>query len=171
MWIYTVQGFVSIVEDDHRKGYFKVRARFAGDLEAIFPRAKVLETDSRDYRFRVVLPREAVANVIKAQIEAIDYNNFKSAAQPERHSILARIWGVLFAEQERLYGRQNWGWPIGKKKSKKAGLPAPKIDRLHLLPPLPGDSKDFELGPLDEDDLNDRIGDSSFGESIARIYG
>jgi hypothetical protein len=68
----------------------------AGDIEAIFPDAKILETPSRDYRFRTFLPRDTVAKAISAQVLGIDYKNFKgSVMDTDRHNAYMKVWCTM----------------------------------------------------------------------------
>lgn len=110
MWIFAREGFVSIVADLDDQSKLLVRGRFKGDVEAVFPKVSVRETANADYRFRASVDRVA-AGVRLAEIAAsIDYQNFKSAAPGDRHSILMRIWSLLISEQDRLYPPKAWRW-------------------------------------------------------------
>jgi hypothetical protein len=76
MWIFTGTAFVSIVRSLNRKGkkdLLLVRGRVAGDIQRLFPDAKVRKTPNRDYLFRAYVPREEVARVLAQKIMAIDY--------------------------------------------------------------------------------------------------
>lgn len=110
MWIFLNNAFLSVV--DPKASYsggrgpvsrdLLVRARLKGDIEAVFPKAKVQETPDRDYRFRALLPREVVAEVMLDAVNEIDYQNFKgSVPEKARHDAYAGVWGVMYREQER----------------------------------------------------------------------
>ena len=109
MWIFLNNAFLSVIDPKAKyegggpKGdKLLVRARIRGDIEAVFPRAKVTETPDRDYRFRALLPREAVVAAMMHAVESIDYSNFKgSVPQKARHDAYAGVWGVMYREQER----------------------------------------------------------------------
>lgn len=77
MWVYLTDALLSIVAHRDRPGELLVRARFDGDIEAVFPGAAVIETPDADYRFRATVPRDVVAQAIAARVTAIDYPNFK----------------------------------------------------------------------------------------------
>jgi hypothetical protein len=77
MWVYLTDALLSIVAHRDRPADLLVRARFRGDIEAVFPDAAVTETLDADYRFRATLPREVVARAIADRAAAIDYPNFK----------------------------------------------------------------------------------------------
>ena len=98
IWLFTDRGFVSLVKYDptHRK-YGKaaqparaavpaepmilVRARVKGDIEAVFPGAKVEEKPGSDYLYRSVVTQAEAAVAIAARVSQIDYNShFKDIA-------------------------------------------------------------------------------------------
>src|SRR6266446_9194294 len=82
MWIVTNNSYLSIV---HKApcgpAELLVRARRAGDIEKVFPDAKVTRTTNRDYLYRAVLPRDVVKRAFAAMIDHIDYPNFKDSVE------------------------------------------------------------------------------------------
>ncbi|MDC1198954.1 hypothetical protein N8071_01155, partial [bacterium] len=58
MWICTNNGFISVVAFRGRPDQLLVRGRLSGDIEAIFPEAKVVEGAGTDYRFRTTVSRD-----------------------------------------------------------------------------------------------------------------
>ena len=50
MWIFTTRGFLSIVEDRQNTDRPMARARFQGDIQAIFGPMRVRRTPDADYR-------------------------------------------------------------------------------------------------------------------------
>jgi hypothetical protein len=122
MWIYTNQSFVSVVEPHgQRKDLLLVRARVAGDIETLFPKARVKITQERDYRFRAFVPRKVVAATVAKQIEGISYSNFKdSVANKKRHDHYSRVWWATQEMQEGgAYGRDTLHPEIQKALSPK----------------------------------------------------
>lgn len=112
MWVFLNNAFLSIVDPeasyDGRGGpvgdKLLVRARIASDIEAAFPEAKVIETPDRDYRFRALISRKMVAQVMAHQVEQIGYSNFKgSVPDKRRHDCYMGVWSVMNREQERRY--------------------------------------------------------------------
>ena len=106
MWLMTTTGFYSIVEKpwDRDAGTLTVRARSRADLEALKASTvpalgDVKEDASADYRFRDQAPREAVVAAVAAQVQGLDYDNFKSAVatrQGHRRAALYHdVWEVL----------------------------------------------------------------------------
>lgn len=106
MWIMQNNAFLSIVKPSPRDPQatdrtLLVRARVKGHIEAVFPNAEVQEVPGRDYQFRAYLPTRLVSAAIAANIESIDYGNFKSSVKNHRlHDAYACVWGVMAQEQE-----------------------------------------------------------------------
>ncbi len=101
MWIYLSDSFLSIVTSG-RKTHLTVRARKAGDIERVFPTAKVVETPGRDYAYRAEIARAAVAKVLADRVTAIDYPNFKdSVSDDQRHDAYADCWSAMSSWQKR----------------------------------------------------------------------
>jgi len=79
MWIFTQRGFLSIVKHTEKDNLLIVRSRFRGHIEKIFPKARVEEDGSRDYRFRAELPANEASKVIAEMVLTIRYDNFKAS--------------------------------------------------------------------------------------------
>jgi hypothetical protein len=102
MWLFTTQGFYSVVA--HRRDPEKliVRARAREDLEALrgrIPELRVFSDRAADYRWRAVVTRaEWVAAVAELATE-LDYDNFKRAVGDrqgrERERLYHRVWAAL----------------------------------------------------------------------------
>lgn len=119
MWLFLNNGFFSIVaptqadpalkaETPSRlpslmKDYLLVRSRRKGDIERVFGSAiRIVTSPDRDYRFRALVPRSAVATIISAQVAGISYNNFKSSIKDNAyHDACSRVWGVMDDYQRR----------------------------------------------------------------------
>ncbi len=98
MWLITKGAFLSIVDKGVRGDELLVRARRPGDIEKVFPEAKVEEGMGTDYRCRAVVKRWRVVEAIGDQILSIDYPNFKSAvdrSDPALGDALHAVWGDL----------------------------------------------------------------------------
>lgn len=100
MWLCLSNSFLSIVEptgqDLNTGDYLLVRARRKGDIETVFPKAKVEKRPERDYLFRALIPRQEVAAAVADQVRGIDYPNFKASVKNNRlHDAFARIWSVM----------------------------------------------------------------------------
>jgi hypothetical protein len=101
MWISLSNAFLSIVAVSGQPELLKVRARRQGDIERIFPDAVVQHTAGRDYFYRTELPRSVVSAAIAANLEDIDYDNFKNSVRDDRlHSAYASVWTTMSKLQE-----------------------------------------------------------------------
>jgi hypothetical protein len=73
-----------------------VRARRRGDIERVFPNAKVSRSPKGDYLFRSVLPRSAVKSALAARIDDIRYDNFKdSVGDDDLHTAYTNVWFIM----------------------------------------------------------------------------
>ena len=81
MWIMTNNSYLSIVRKDCGPAELVVRARRAGDIEKVFPNAKVTRQTDSDYLYRAVVPRDVVKQALAAMIDLIDYPNFKDSVE------------------------------------------------------------------------------------------
>jgi hypothetical protein len=100
MWICLNNSFLSIVDPSGQGAntgdMLLVRARRKGDIEAVFPDAKVEKRPERDYLFRALLPRSQVAIAIADKVSGINYPNFKNSVKNHRlHDAFARIWSIM----------------------------------------------------------------------------
>ncbi|MBS3955420.1 MAG: hypothetical protein KGZ88_20935 [Methylomicrobium sp.] len=103
MWIVKNDSFLSIVEDRSNNGMLMVRGRLKGDIEAVFPGAKVERTPRADYLYRAFLPRAEVKKAIAESIDSIDYDNFKGSVQNQsRYDIYMKLWEVMHKAQKLL---------------------------------------------------------------------
>jgi hypothetical protein len=104
MWIFLSESMLSIVQKpgDAKAGTLTVRARVAGDIERVFPEAKVTVGGGTDYRFRATIPREQVAQAMHDQVMNLNYSNFKSSVKDrQRHDAYLRVWQAMFTFQEQ----------------------------------------------------------------------
>jgi 8-oxo-dGTP pyrophosphatase MutT (NUDIX family) len=103
MWLFTTQGFYSVVSGQEFGEELQVRARAAGDLDRL--RRSFLpmlgpnfSLPGRDYPWRALAKRDDFAACVSAIAEAIDYSNFKSAVAQrqghERASVYADVWSA-----------------------------------------------------------------------------
>jgi hypothetical protein len=112
MWIFSVQGFVSVVADWKDPSRVFVRGRSRKDVEAFGRRlgVSVIDTPSADYPFRVVVCKKKFAKLLAEMAEAIDYPNFKDEVLgtqgPARESLYHQVWSVMRRglEKERPQG-------------------------------------------------------------------
>lgn len=100
MWIFTPNSFLSIVAHRDDPSRLLVRARLPGDIEAVFPNAKVARTPSADYLYRAEVSREEVGKTLAALAETMDYDNVKGAVTDARRAkMMGRVWATCASEQ------------------------------------------------------------------------
>ncbi len=96
MWLFLNDGFLSIVAHRAKPGVLLVRARKAGDIEAVFPDAKTWADPSADYPHRAEVPAEAVAAAVAERVRGIGYDNFKNSVRDRsRHDAYMRVWNEM----------------------------------------------------------------------------
>lgn len=102
MWVFLRDSYLSIVDKGDDSGRtLLVRARKAGDIEAVFPDAEVIEGGGTDYAFRARVDRELVAQAMADQVRAVTYPNFKGAVRNrDRHDAYMDVWGAMMRFQE-----------------------------------------------------------------------
>jgi hypothetical protein len=101
MWIFLNDSMLSIVQKPDDKDTLTVRARIKGDIEAVFPEAKVTEGAGTDYRFRAKIPREIVAKAMFDRVISLSASNFKaSVKERKRHDAYMGVWDVMYRHQE-----------------------------------------------------------------------
>ena len=130
MWLMTRYGFYSIVQKDDG---IHIRAREREDLERLIAALKarntmatgddyqillidarhqdpqILETPANDYRWRFIVPRYTLGQVMAIMGESIDYPNFKAQidSDPSQHrKPYHAVWEVM-ARSLGAYGRKG----------------------------------------------------------------
>lgn len=105
MWIFAKTGFISVVVHRADPALLMVRARFEGDIEAVFgDLIDVRVTPFADYRFRTQVGRKRFAKVLARMVDEMDYDNFKNSvarSDPERVSDYMSVWAAMESAQER----------------------------------------------------------------------
>jgi hypothetical protein len=110
MWIYLKDAFLSIIDPDGSydgssgpvSDKLLVRSRFKGDIERVFPRAKVTVTPDRDYRYRALVSRETVAQAMYRAVMQNGAKNFKGSTKEKwRHDVYMNCWFAMEREQRR----------------------------------------------------------------------
>ena len=103
MWIFNNKAFISIVQKPGDTDTLTVRSRVRGDIERVFPGAKVQAGGGTDYAYRARVSRAEIAKVIHDQIMGIGYDNFKnSIVSDAHHDMCAGVWRVAYSHQQRM---------------------------------------------------------------------
>lgn len=118
IWTFTIYGFFSIACANKPDGTIDtdtvmVRARLKKHLEnlkARFPalaNGKLLTWANRDYRYRLIVPKEVWAGILREMAEEQEWSNFKNQAASRRSQVgtayiraLHEVWGTMYELQE-----------------------------------------------------------------------
>lgn len=99
MWLFTSDGFVSIVADknDTRGDRLLVRSRDKMHITNVFPDAEVFSKQPSDYQWRAWVSREDVADAVMRQVQGLDYTNFKNSIYDDRyHDACIDVWDAMY---------------------------------------------------------------------------
>lgn len=108
MWLFTLNGFYSAVQDRYDDRIIWVRARVEDDLKRLIQTYDVSTTgitvdSGTDYKYRISVWREEWVRVVSASASDIYYTNFKGEVESvlgkPRATILEAIWFQLFQLQ------------------------------------------------------------------------
>lgn len=109
MWLCLNDAFFSIVDpgDAAPPGSngtcLLVRARIKGDLERYFPEAEILEDAGTDYRYRVIIKRAYVYELVTDSVTKINYTNFKDSVDSNTLlDLYHQFWDAAWSVQEKL---------------------------------------------------------------------
>ncbi len=109
MWLFSLDGMLSIVRHWDHKDMYLVRSRAPGILERRFPGHPIVCLDDADYRYRVVASYETVLGEMMCEMNSLlhaGYTNYKDACHkygdPEYNLALGRVWGAMHEYQARL---------------------------------------------------------------------
>ena len=96
MWLCLNDLFLSFVSKDCAEDELMVRARRPGDIEKLFPDAKVTRYTKSDYLFRAPVKKDAVKAALVAEVDRIVYSNFKASVRDnDLHNAYNRVWSVM----------------------------------------------------------------------------
>lgn len=102
MWVCLNDGFVSIVKKGGTDDDLLVRSRRKQDLVAFldgrsYPIATGIGTD---YKYRTLLPKRVVQEILVDRVQNIDYDNFKSSVKDDSlHNLYTRFWNLHYMYQ------------------------------------------------------------------------
>ncbi len=96
MWLCLSDAFLSIVDKDCQPDELLVRARRDGDIERVFPDAKVEVTLGNDYRCRARIKRADIAAAMTQRIMGLGYSNFKGSVSDDKlHRAYMDVWSAI----------------------------------------------------------------------------
>ena len=103
MWLFTPEGFFSVVTAEEFGHELQVRARSAEDLDRLrdrhFPElGDTVRLLGRDYPVRAFTTRDDLAQCLVRVAQALDYSNFKSAVGVRQGRQRAHIYGDVWSD-------------------------------------------------------------------------
>jgi ADP-ribosylglycohydrolase len=112
MWLFSKNGFFSIVQhrDDHEQ--VLVRARVKKDLVEIFPEDRIIHTSGADYHWRVYSTKKEMGEILLKQMTELDYPNFKGRIgktpnQKDKLEAYHQIWSVMHDYSLKKFDKKN----------------------------------------------------------------
>lgn len=125
MWLFTSEGFVSVVAHSEKPDTLLVRARDEDSLLSLVEAtgATLRHTPSNDYPYRIEALRQAFSAWLADQVLDLDYTNYKAhmwSERPEFGDALHEVWVAMYqvtpnrvteADRQRakeLYPNQTW---------------------------------------------------------------
>ncbi|MEO2208726.1 MAG: hypothetical protein ABGX06_02140 [Candidatus Poseidoniia archaeon] len=102
MWMFTTEGFLSIVQHKDLPDHFQVKGRVADPLESLWPDQEIEVIGWADYRYRITITKDEGFPVLNQCIESIDYTSFKDECsnQHQYYNVLGRIWNLMYRFQD-----------------------------------------------------------------------
>lgn len=113
MWMFTQTGFVSAVQHRTDVNALIVRSRDRQSLVelATLGESEILAGVGSDYPFRVICPRSVFSTWVQAQVDALEYGNFKNRVAQTRGyefaTVLSEVWSTAMALED-LSTEQPW---------------------------------------------------------------
>ena len=107
MWLFTPEGFYSVVTAGEFGHELQVRARSADDLDRLrqthVPElGETVRIPGRDYPVRAFANSDDLAGGLSRIVQSIDYSNFKSEVSRRQGYERAHIYGDVWADCLRI---------------------------------------------------------------------
>lgn len=97
MWLFTKDGFVSVVKHRDKNGYL-VRSRTKEHLKDVIPNRlhnRILKMPNADYRYRIYVSPDEFRSLVVDLIDDLHYPNFKDTTSGEYHDALMKVWSIM----------------------------------------------------------------------------
>ena len=107
MWLFTPDGFISVVTADEFGHELQVRARCDNDLVRLrashFPiLGENVHLPGRDYPVRAFTTHEDLAECLSKIAVGIDYDNFKNAVAARHSSERAHVYASVWSDCRKI---------------------------------------------------------------------
>ena len=102
MWLFTTDGYYSIVQDDYcQSDEVVIRVRIEEDLKKLLDEmqldTQIINIQHADYKYRVIVKKEKLKEFMHNYIDKLDYPNFKNAVKDARRKeYYGEIWYNLY---------------------------------------------------------------------------
>ena len=165
MWIFSLFGFFSVVQERDKPDTMVVRARIQGDLDALREKyipelTETVQLAHRDYPYRAYCTREVLAKGMVGIVTDLTYGNFKSEVARvqgwDRETLYSRVWSVMLDGERKLeemakpkHASYEWERTMASL-SRKHGLRSGYLSALPEHRPLSSAELDAMLPPLTE---------------------
>jgi hypothetical protein len=109
MWVFTQDGFVSVVDNGHVENRLCVRARDRASLEPLadlYDLTIIESANDADYEWRLYATRDELANWLVLNVETLDYPNFKNRVKETRGDKFAKACAAVW--QDMLDVSDKW---------------------------------------------------------------
>lgn len=80
MWIYTTEGFMSVVTDRDDPSMVYLRSREPIVFDEFFKGKELIQYEKSDYEFRIHVSKDDFLGWMEQHVEDMRYDNFKEAA-------------------------------------------------------------------------------------------
>ena len=109
MWVFTIDGFLSIVQHNAMPDHFQVKARVSDPLEKLWPDHEIMEIGWGDYRYRINIRKDVAIPVLVEEIGKVLYTSFKDECREDEdyHHALSRVWSTMYNFQTLCEGRRQ----------------------------------------------------------------
>ena len=105
MWLFTTNGFISIVEHDADHLVVRARDRLSLSLLAQSYDVEIRSTPTADYPYRIFLSKDQFKNYLHNQAGLINYKNFKSEVAITRSKAFAntllKVWSAMHGVEDK----------------------------------------------------------------------
>jgi len=124
MWVFSQDGFISVVDNGIKPGLLAARARDRQSLAVLAEMAEeeIEFTPSRDYQYRVYVTRELLEDFMKLTIETIDYPNFKDRLYTSRGKEFAHAAGGVWMVMNDVADEEYVDWHAQKSAANRRAL-------------------------------------------------
>jgi hypothetical protein len=122
MWVFTQDGYVSVVDNKEREGLLSVRAR---DRQSLISIAEIASqsiefTPYRDYEYRTYATREQFAEWLALNVEMLNYHNFKDQVHKTLGDDYYHACGEVWVAMTTIKDDEAQDWYRGRYASRSA---------------------------------------------------